>query len=328
MKQNTIKDEISFSGVGLHSGLTTTILLKPAPENTGIIFKRTDIKRSLEVPALYSQVSNAVLGTTISNKNTECQTIEHLMAALWASGVDNIYIEYNNKETPIMDGSAISFINEIKKAGIQEQNANRKYVVIKKEIKIEDGKKMLVLTPHDDFKVDIEVEFSYGGIGKQTYSFDGNEETFIKEIAMARTFCNFTEIENMKKIGFARGGFADINLSTVKDSESKIPFFLKILSIFKKAPKQEEYDNLLQQFKEGKIVENAAVYDSEKILNKSGLRCENEVAKHKLLDLIGDFYTSGYHIKGQVNARWNGHAFHNKFLHYLFSNKDNYSIEE
>ncbi|MDR0423049.1 MAG: UDP-3-O-acyl-N-acetylglucosamine deacetylase [Rickettsiales bacterium] len=321
MRQNTIKDKISFEGVGLHSGELVQITLEPAPENTGIVFVRENDK----IPALYNKVSNTMLGTTIADKS-EVLTIEHLMASMWSSGIDNVYIKIDNKETPIMDGSAMLFIQEIQKAGIQEQDANRKFLVIKKDIVYQDNKKLLKITPSDDFNIDMEIDFNYGGIGRQTYFFDGREETFVKEIAFARTFCNFAEIENMKKIGFAKGGYVDL-VEDINQTKKDIPLFFKIFNLFKKTKKQDlsEIEKLVEA---GKIIENAAVYDDNKILNKSGLRCKDEVVRHKLLDLVGDLYTSGYHIKGSVKAVWSGHTVHNKFLQLLFSDKNNYAIEE
>jgi UDP-3-O-[3-hydroxymyristoyl] N-acetylglucosamine deacetylase len=271
-KQKTIKKEISFEGVGLHSGISVKVTLKSLPENSGIIFKRIDLNKNNEIPALYNNVSNTMLGTTISNKNAVVQTIEHFMAALWACDLDNLLVEINGQEMPILDGSAISFINEVKRAEILEQDAEREYFIPTKETEFSEANKLLKITPsNDDFNVNIEVEYKYGGIGKQTYFFDGNRETFIKEIALARTFCNYTEIENMKRLGFAKGG----------------------------------------------TEENAAIYDDTKIMNKSGLRCENEVVKHKLIDLIGDLFTSGHYMKGKFDAVWNGHTIHNKFLRKL-----------
>ncbi|GMO60645.1 MAG: hypothetical protein Ta2D_06210 [Rickettsiales bacterium] len=327
MKQKTIKNELSFSGIGLHTAVIVNITLKPAPENTGIVFRRSDLKKDNEVSALYNQVSSTMLGTVIEKKAAKVQTIEHLMAGIWATDIDNLIVEIDNYETPIMDGSALSFIQEIQNAGIQEQNEERKFLVVQKEIEVADGKKLVKITPADDFQVDIEVDFNYGGIGEQIYHFDGDKETFIKEVALARTFCNFAEIENMQKVGFAKGGFALLNLDSVAKTDIKQNFLMKILSIFKKGQTQAEVSEVEKLFNEGKITENAAIYDNDKILNKSGVRCDYEVAKHKMLDLIGDLYTGGYNIKGHVKAKWNGHTLHNKFLKTLFSNPANYVIK-
>ncbi|MDR3289951.1 MAG: UDP-3-O-acyl-N-acetylglucosamine deacetylase [Rickettsiales bacterium] len=325
MKQRTIKNEVSFFGIGLHTAVIVNIKLKPADENIGIVFKRVDLKKDNEVQALYSNVSSTMLGTVIEKKSAKIQTIEHLMAAIWGCNIDNIIIEIDNYEIPIMDGSALAFIQEIQKAGIQEQNVDKKYLVVQKEVEVIDGKKSVKITPADDFKVNIEVDFNYGGIGKQIYSFDGTQESFIKEISLARTFCNFTEIKNMQKLGFARGGYANLNLNNVK--KTKTNFLVKLFGIFTKKQPQGEISEAERLFKEGKITENAAIYDNDKILNIGGLRCEDEVVKHKLIDLLGDFLTSGYYIKGHVNAVWNGHGLHNKFLKTLLFNNNNYKIE-
>ena len=301
MKQNTIKKEISFSGIGLHSGVNVNIKILPAPINTGIIFKRTDIKDSNnKVKATYNNVVNTNLGTTIGTSNnfqkfisnflikfgivkeygTIVRTIEHFMASLWACNIDNAIIEIDNKEIPIMDGSADLFIKEIQKAGLQQQEADRKILVIKKNIKISNGDRYIELLPHNSFKIDLTIDFNYGGIGKQFYSFNGTQEDFIKEISQARTFCNIKDVEFMKKHNLARGG-----------SE-----------------------------------ENAMVFDNNKILNKDGFRCDLEPVKHKLLDCVGDMFTSGYFIKGYIKASKTGHTMNNLILKKLFSDKENFEI--
>jgi UDP-3-O-[3-hydroxymyristoyl] N-acetylglucosamine deacetylase len=303
MKQNTINKEISFKGIGLHSGTISTITLKPSPENTGIIFRRVDIKKNNEIKALYNNVSSTMLGTTISNNNSTfykfvrfsnlifgtnflnkndviIQTIEHLMASIWTCDIDNIIIEIDNKEIPIMDGSAALFVNEIKKAGIKTQNEDRKYLIIKKRLQIINKNKSFIISPADDYKIDIEVNFNYGGIGKQNYFFDGDKEKFIRDIALARTFCNFYEIKKIKKKGLAKGG-----------SEN-----------------------------------NAMIYDDKQIINKNGLRCKDEVVKHKLLDCVGDMFMGGYNIKGHIESFKGGHTLHNQILKKIFVDKNNYEI--
>ncbi|MDR2526428.1 MAG: UDP-3-O-acyl-N-acetylglucosamine deacetylase [Rickettsiales bacterium] len=317
MKQNTIEREISFSGIGLHTGFTVNITLKPANSDMGIIFRRIDLEKNNEVKALYSNVSNTMLGTVIENKNAKIQTIEHLMSAIWATNIDNLIIEIDNYEVPIMDGSAILFIKKIQEAGIVEQDSYRKYLTIKKTVTLQESNKLFEIVPADDFKVSLLVEYNYGGIGKQEYNFDGTQETFINDISLARTFCNFTEIENMKRVGFAMGGFAIMDKPIVKKKNS-------LLSLFRKNRASDESINLS---KGDDIMENAAVYGDDGILNKSGLRCENEVVRHKMIDLIGDLFTSGYYVKGHIRAVWNGHTLHNKFLKLLFLSNDNYEIK-
>ncbi len=282
MRQNTIKKAINFSGTGLHSGVEVNIQIKPAAVDTGIIFKRVDIEKDNKIPALYSNVVNTQLGTTIANaEGAVVQTIEHFMAALWACGIDNIIIDIDNKEVPIMDGSADIFIKEIKRAGIEEQDAERKILKLTKEIEVESNGSVLKITPHKNFNVDISVEYSYGEIGSQSFMFDGSLGKFSSEIAKCRTFCNEKEIEFMKKNGLALGGSLD----------------------------------------------NAMVFNNEGLINESGFRCDCEVVKHKLLDCVGDLYTSGHYIHGLITANKPGHTINNELLKEIFSNPNNYIIE-
>lgn len=301
MKQKTIKNSVSFSGIGLHSGVEVNITINPAEAGTGIVFKRVDVKcQQNEIRALYSSVVNTSLGTTIGLSNclqrffsktllkfgvvkefgVVVKTIEHFMASLWACDIDNAIIEIDNKEIPILDGSAELFIKEIKKAGVQELDDERKYLVIKKEVEVKNDFGAIKLIPYDEFKVDLAVDFKYGGIGRQFYSFDGNQKTFLKELSRARTFCNIKDIERMRKHGLARGG---------------------------------SYDN-------------AMIFDENKILNEEGFRFNCEPVKHKILDCVGDMFTSGYFMKCHIIANKTGHTLNNKILRKLFSDKNNYEI--
>ncbi|HSQ98050.1 MAG TPA: UDP-3-O-acyl-N-acetylglucosamine deacetylase [Rickettsiales bacterium] len=301
MKQKTIKNSVSFSGIGLHSGVEVNITINPAEAGTGIIFKRVDVKdQQNEIRALYSSVINTNLGTTIGVSNyfqkllsktllrfgilreygAVVRTIEHFMASLWACDIDNAIIEIDNKEIPILDGSTELFIKEIKKAGVRELDEDRKLLVVKKEVEVRNDFGAVRLLPCDEFKVDLAIDFNYGGIGRQVYSFDGNQKTFLEELSRARTFCNIKDIERMRKHGLARGG---------------------------------NYDN-------------AMVFDNDKILNKDGFRMDCEPVKHKILDCVGDMFTSGYFMKCHIIANKTGHTLNNKVLKKLFSDKDNYDF--
>lgn len=283
MKQNTVANEIGFSGTGLHSGVEVNIRIKESPENTGIVFRRVDIAtQNNEIPALFSNVVNTQLGTTIANASgAMVQTIEHFMAALWACDIDNAIIEIDNRETPIMDGSSLVFINEIKKAGIKKQQSDRKYLKILKEIEVIDGDASIKILPSNEFKIELTVNYQYGGIGQETYDFNGQQDDFIEKVAKARTFCNKKEIEFMRQNGLALGG----------------------------------------------SVENAMIFDDEKILNDGGYRCVNEVVKHKLLDCVGDMFTSGYYINAKIIGNKSGHKLNNELLKKIFLDTNNYSIE-
>lgn len=283
MNQKTIAKEIKFSGIGLHTGAIVNVILKPAIENTGVIFKRIDLTdENNEVEGLYKNVTNTQLGTTISNENNIIiQTIEHLMSALWACDIDNVMIEVDNKEIPIMDGSSKIFIEEIQKIGTKKQDVPRKILKVMKEITVEEKGSSITLMPFYCLKIDMLVDFPYGGIGTQKISFEGASSDFYKEISEARTFCHIKEIDFMRANGLALGGSLD----------------------------------------------NAMVFDDAKILNPGGYRCEMEVAKHKLLDCVGDMFTSGYYMYCYIKSVKGGHKLNNEVLKKLFEDRDNYILE-
>lgn len=279
-KEKTIGKEITITGIGLHSGNNSTLKLKPS-ERGGIVFRNNN---GTEVKALYNNVVDTNLGTTIGlpvNDGVEkFLTIEHLMAGIWASDIDNLIVEIDNQEVPILDGSAQIFLREIEMAGIKKLETNRQYLKILKEVKVEDGDKYIKIAPASGFSIDITVEFPYGNIGKQQAFFNGKRKEFAKEMVKARTFCNEKEVEYMRSIGLARGG----------------------------------------------SLENAMVFNENGLMNREGFRMENEVAKHKLLDCIGDMFTSGYNILGKITSYKGGHSMNNALLKAVFSDKDNYKI--
>lgn len=280
MNEKTIEKETTFSGVGLHSGLNVNITLKPSEKN-GIIFKNN---KNIEIQALYTNVVDTKLGTTIGlsvNNNIEkILTIEHLMAAIWAADIDHLIVEIDNQEIPILDGSGDIFLEEINKANIKQLNSKKKYLEILKEIIVKEDNKYIKILPYDGFCVDITVDFDYGNIGKQHFIFNGDKDRFKKDLIKSRTFCNKQEIEHMHSIGLAKGG----------------------------------------------SLENAMVFDNNGLINEEGFRFEDEVVKHKLLDCIGDMYTSGYNIFGKIESHKGGHTLNNILLKEIFSNSDNYKI--
>jgi len=276
--QKTINSPISCSGIGIHSGDKVKMKLLPAKENNGIIFKRTDIeeKKSI-VKANYINVTETNLGTTITNEyGTKIATIEHLMAAIWGCGIDNLIIEIDNQEIPIMDGSSEPFVFLIECSGISIQKEARKSIFITKKITVEDGDKFVTIEPSSNFSVDLTIEFNHPKIGKQNFNYHSDFASFKNDICRARTFGFKNEIEYLNKIGLARGGSLD----------------------------------------------NAILLDESNIVNKEGLRYQNEFARHKLLDFIGDIYLANYNITGHFIAYKSGHSLNNKLLRHLFANKD------
>lgn len=207
MQQRTIKHTISCFGIGVHSGKPTSISLYPAPQNVGVIFVRTDIKnKNNKVHAKYDNVSKTTLGTTIQNKDgIEVATIEHLMAALWGCNIDNVIIELDGPEIPIMDGSSEPFIFMIECAGTKNQNSPRKYLKILKEVHVEDNNSYATISPSDHFSVDMEIKFDNKTIASQKYEFSEEKKSFKHNIARARTFGFEHEGALLKKMGLAKG---------------------------------------------------------------------------------------------------------------------------
>lgn len=207
MQQKTIKHTISCFGIGVHSGKPTSISLYPAPENTGVVFIRTDVKnKNNKISAKYTNVSKTTLGTTIQNQDgIEIATIEHLMAALWGCGIDNVFVELDGAEIPIMDGSSEPFIFMIECAGTKDLDAPRKYIEVLKEIHVEDKNSFATISPSNHFSVDMEIKFDNKTIDSQTYHFSEENKSFKHNIARARTFGFEHEGALLKKMGLAKG---------------------------------------------------------------------------------------------------------------------------
>ena len=217
LNQKTVKNLIEFTGIGLHSGKTVKLSIKPAEPNTGIIFKRTDLNLNNTIFPNFKNVSNTSLNTTISNEyGAKVSTIEHLMAALLGVGVDNALIEINNEEVPILDGSAKEFVEKITTCGFKISNSPIKIIKINKKIKFEDGKRFVSIEP-SKLSLDINFELRYENniIGNQKNKVNVYEENLV-DIFNSRTFCLFEDIEKIKKNGLAKGGSLD-NAIVVKD---------------------------------------------------------------------------------------------------------------
>lgn len=275
-KQNTIANEISFSGIGLHSGKETNVNLYPAPDNHGIIFRRSDIAdKNNVIIADYRNVTKAQLGTTISNSDqVSVSTIEHFMAAIWGSRINNLIIEMDGEEMPIVDGSSEPFVFLLESAGVKKQNLPPKILKIKKEILFEEGDKKIKISPSDKFSFDLEIDFVHRVVGKENFSFDPKFHSFRSDLCRARTFAFERDVEQIKKLGLGKGGSLD----------------------------------------------NAIIIGENGILNEGGLRYENELARHKALDFIGDINLFGQYILGHFEVKKPGHYINNKFLHFLSAN--------
>ena len=217
--QKTISKQAEFKGIGLHTGLESVIKIIPADEDFGIVFKRTDLEQNNIIKANFENVSSAKLCTTIQNNfKISVSTVEHLLAALYITGIDNALIEINASEVPIMDGSSKEFVETIFKTGIKEQNAKRKYLKILKKFEFKENEKSISIEPNENsLNVDFELVYSNNIIGKQRNQINFSDKD-LSNVYTSRTFCLFEDVEQIKKIGLAKGGSLD-NAIVVKDNK-------------------------------------------------------------------------------------------------------------
>lgn len=211
-KQRTLKQSIKVTGVGLHSGNKVTLTLRPAAENTGVIYCRTDLNPPVEIPANANAVRDTMLCTALINdQGVRVSTVEHLNAALAALGIDNVIVEVDAPEIPIMDGSASPFIYLLLDAGIEEQNAAKKFIRVKQKIRVEDGDKWAELSPYHGFRLNFMIDFKHPVITKElsNYTLDFSAQNFIHQVSRARTFAFMKDIEYLQSQGLALGGSLD-----------------------------------------------------------------------------------------------------------------------
>lgn len=286
VKQRTIKSDVVISGVGLHTGKSVTMTLKPAPENHWFRFKRIDIEGSPIVLVDADNVTDTSRGTTISANGASVSTIEHLMAALVGLQVDNVLIELDGPEVPILDGSSAIFVDKLKEVGFEDQNADREYFEVSSNIHYNevDRKVEIVAMPLDGYRLTCMIDFNSPVLGSQHASISDINE-FSKEIASSRTFCFLHELEILVSQNLIKGGDLS-NAIVIVDREVSEVELEKLEGIFNKK------------------VEVA----SEGILNNIQLRHLNEPARHKLLDMIGDLALVGRPLKGHIMAARPGHA--------------------
>ena len=281
--QKTLSKIIQLEGIGLHSGVKSKIKILPAESNTGIIFKRVDVKKNNTIEANYKNVFSAKLCTSLKNKSDiSISTVEHLMAAFYMTGVDNALVEVNGPEIPIMDGSAKDFVESINNVGLEILTEKRKYLKILRNVENKVGEKYISIKPASfGLEVNFQLDYKNKIIGKQQ-----NKVNFLKDdledIFSSRTFCLFEDIAKIQKNGLAKGG----------------------------------------------SLENAIVVEDTKILNKDGLRNDKEFVNHKILDLVGDFFLSGFRIIGNIESIQGGHQLSTSFLKQMFEQKNNYTLLE
>ena len=286
LKQRTVKQLIKTIGIGLHSGTRVDLTLRPAPPDTGIVFRRVDLAPPVELPASAVGVGDTRMASTLDKDGVKVSTVEHLMSACAGLGIDNLYIDLTAEEIPIMDGSASSFVFLLQQAGLQEQGAAKKFIRIKKAVEVREGEgdklKWARLEPYDGFKLKFFIEFNHPAVDStgQIAEVDFEAESYVKEIARARTFGFMQDVETLRGMGLARGG----------------------------------------------SLENAIVMDEYRILNPDGLRYENEFVRHKILDAIGDLYLIGHPLLAAYVAHKSGHGLNNQLLRALLAQPDAYDI--
>lgn len=211
IQQRTPKKVIQATGVGLHSGQKVLLTLRPAPINTGIIFRRTDLDPIVEIPASYEYVSETMLCTSLQRGDVKIATVEHLLSALAGLGIDNAYVDVNAPEIPIMDGSAAPFVFLVQSAGVREQNALKRYIRILKPIRVEEKGKFVEFTPHDGYKITFTIDFDHPVFNNKpkTASFDFSQTSYVKQVCRARTFGFLSDYERLREADLVKGGSLD-----------------------------------------------------------------------------------------------------------------------
>lgn len=284
--QQTISKPLSIAGIGIHSGKASTLTFCPAAENHGIVFQRVDLDGQPQIPALVDFVVDTQLGTTLFNGKAMVKTVEHVLAALTGLGIDNVLVQLDNEEPPICDGSSIEFVEILKKAGIVQQNALRNYLRITETLEFtnEAEQVWLRIEPAHTYSIAVEVDYSSPLVPPQSASMESLAD-FEDEIADSRTFCFLRDVIKMHSLGLVKGGTPH-NAVVFVDSPVSEAERAQLKSLFK--------------------VEDIAIKDG--FLNGMRLRHENEPARHKLLDMVGDLTLVGAPILGKITAKRPGHT--------------------
>lgn len=292
LKQTTLKGSFALYGKGLHTGLSLTVTFNPAAENTGYKIQRIDIENQPVIDAVAENVVETTRGTVIGKGDVRVSTIEHAMSALYAMGIDNCLMQVNGPEFPILDGSAIMYVNKIKEIGIEEQNAPKDFYVIrhKHEVKDEKSGSVITILPDEEFSITAICSFDSKMINSQFASLDRMED-YTKEVAAARTFVFVRDIEPLLNANLIKGGDLD-----------------NAIVIYEHKTTQERLDKLANLL-------GVAQMDANKIgyIQNKPLVWENECTRHKLLDIIGDMALIGKPLKGRIIATRPGHTINNKF---------------
>jgi len=286
LQQRTLKTLTRAVGVGLHSGQRVELTLRPAPADTGVVFRRVDLPEPVDIVVSALAVSDTRLASTLSNGSVKVHTVEHLMSACAGLGVDNLYVDITAEEVPILDGSAASFVFLLQSAGIVLQNAPRRFIRLLAPVEVREGQgaaeKWARLEPFHGYRLSFEIDFAHPAVDAtgQRVVFDMSTDSYSRDIARARTFGFTKDVEMMRANGLALGGGLD----------------------------------------------NAIVMDDYKVLNAEGLRYDDEFVKHKILDAMGDLYLVGKPLLASYSARRSGHALNNRLLHELLKRTDAWDV--
>lgn len=288
IKQRTIGKEVSMSGVGIHTGHECRMTFKPAPENYGIRFIRTDLGGNPEIPAVVDHVIDISRGTTLGIGEAKVHTVEHVLAAVYGLQIDNLRIELEGIEPPIGDGSSLPYVERLVSAGFVEQDAPKDYLIIDQTVMYheEDRGVDIVALPLDDYRITVMVDYQNPALGSQHSGLFDLEKEFVKDFAPARTFCFLSEVEMLANQGLIKGG----------DLENAVVIVDKGLE-----------ENELEELGDKLGIEEKFVLGETGILNNKQFRFKNEPVRHKLLDLIGDLALIGVPIKAQILAARPGH---------------------
>lgn len=286
LEQRTLKTLTRAVGVGLHSGQRVELTLRPAPADTGIVFRRVDLPEPVDIAVNAQAITDTRLASTIGTGNAKVHTIEHLMSACAGLGIDNLYVDITAEEVPILDGSASSFVFLLQSAGVVTQKAPKKFIRVLKPVEVREGEgsqaKWARLEPYHGFSLSFEIDFRHPAVDStgQMVKFDFTDGVYARDIARARTFGFTKDVEMLRSNGLALGGGLD----------------------------------------------NAIVMDDYKVLNADGLRYDDEFVKHKILDAIGDLYVVGRPLLAAYTAFRSGHAMNNQLLRELLSRPDAYEV--
>ena len=286
LQQRTLKTLTRAVGVGLHSGQRVELTLRPAPADTGVVFRRVDLPEPVDIVVSAAAVSDTRLASTLSNGSVKVHTVEHLMSACAGLGVDNLYVDITAEEVPILDGSAASFVFLLQSAGIVLQNAPRRFIQLLAPVEVREGQgaaeKWARLEPFHGYRLSFEIDFDHPAVDAtgQRVVFDMSTDSYSRDIARARTFGFTKDVEMMRANGLALGGGLD----------------------------------------------NAIVMDDYKVLNAEGLRYDDEFVKHKILDAMGDLFLLGRPLLAAYSAFRSGHALNNRLLRELLSRPQAYEV--